>query len=520
MATIEQISQALPDVEANREFQNAVFQFKTGRLPTEADIADITQRAGSGKVKDFANIVLGKESPFAPPENLVSIPQGAAPIQADKLPVDTTDLSKILGANIDTSNLDPQVAGLLALFGKTTKDEEAVEALQTQFTDISKTLGDQGAELQKQLEEQGVPEAFNQVKELNLRGAQLVGELQQFDVETKRMDAGLENQPIPTGLITGQKAQLEKQRNLKRASIAADLAATSALSQAYAGNAALGQQLAQQAVDIKFQPILNELNVVKNQLGFATDKMTRNDSKRAGIINTLLDIRITELNDQKDLERDINLLAVDAASNGAPIDIVNAMKNATDLADATSIGQNFLGQAVLDKQSLKTNLDILAVEAARNGASADIINQMKEAGSLAEAAQIGNEFLKGDLESIINGAGVEDGIATTGFLNSTIESSIREDAVVLLDQVKIEAMTIDEAFTKLRTLYSPSEVTDEALRNLLGIVQPGEEAPVQVKEPQKVTFGRFGEAVKELPETLPRAFTSTVDSIFNFLFNK
>jgi len=410
MATIEQISQALPDVEANREFQNAVFQFKTGRLPTEADIADITQRAGSNKVKDFANIVLGKESPFAPPENLVSIPQGTAPIQADQLPVGTADLSKILGANIDTSNLDPQVAGLLSLFGKQTEDEKAVEALQTQFTDISKTLGGQGAELQKQLEAQGVPEAFNQVKQLNLRGAQLVGELQQFDVETKRMDAGLENQAIPTGLITGQKAQLEKQRNLKRASIAADLAATSALSQAYAGNATLGQQLAQQAVDIKFQPIINELNVVKDQLGFATDKMTRNDSKRAGIINTLLDIRITELNDQKDLERDINLLAVDAASNGAPIEVVNAMRNAVDLAEATSIGQNFLGQAVnireeerLAKSALTTSIDSLAAEAATNGASQEIINAMRNAVDLADAARIGQKFLPGTFPTVSGG---------------------------------------------------------------------------------------------------------------------
>ena len=64
---------------------------------------------------------------------------------------------------------------------------------------------------------------------------------------------------------------------------------------------------------------------------------------------------------------------------------------------------------------------------------------------------------------------------TTGFFDSKVESSVREDAGALLDNVAIGAITLDGAYSKLRTLYSQAEASDDALKTLLGIVPPLEE---------------------------------------------
>lgn len=397
MVTLEQLSQAIPDVQANRQYVDALFKYGYGRYATDKEFQSVLDRSGTGKVKDVAGIVLGKNSPFVAGSS-VSIPQGSKAIDATKLTQSQQDLQKILGANIDTSNVDSQVAGLLSLYGKTTKEQQNVENLQQQYVDLSKTLGGEASDYQKELQKQGVPQAFDQIKELNLRGAQLQGQLEKFDVATQQLEAGIENQPIPTGMITGQKAQLNKQRTLEKMSIAADLSATAALSQAYQGNATLGQQLAQQAVDLKYKPILTQLNVLKDQIGFATDAMDRADTKRSNVISTLIDIRFKEIDEQKQKEKDIQLLAIEAAQNGAPLNVVTSMQSAQDIISATQLGREYIGSGY----EQRTQLSQLAADAAANGAPDNVVNAIKNASDIVEASKAGGKYISGTATQIEN----------------------------------------------------------------------------------------------------------------------
>ncbi len=73
-----------------------------------------------------------------------------------------------------------------------------------------------------------------------------------------------------------------------------------------------------------------------------------------------------------------------------------------------------------------------------------------------------------------------DRAGSSGFLNSKIESSVREDVVSLLDNVAIGATTLDKAYSKLRTLYSPKEASDTAIRSLLGMAEPLKQGAVQI----------------------------------------
>lgn len=71
--------------------------------------------------------------------------------------------------------------------------------------------------------------------------------------------------------------------------------------------------------------------------------------------------------------------------------------------------------------------------------------------------------------------------ASSGFTSSKIESDVRADAGGMLD----DGLSPDEAFTKLRLLYSPQEVSDDGLKALLGIG-----APVDIGGTSAVTPGQ------------------------------
>lgn len=271
----------------------------------------------------------------------VPLPNSAIPANSLQAP-GLSDLSKILGANLPAGTVSSDIAGLLSLYGMTTDSQKQYDEISKQLTDAMGSLGQEGADLQQALKDQGVFAAYEQVKQLNLKAAQLQGELGKFDAETLQGKSTIEEQAIPTGLILGQQGQFQKQRDLTRISKTAELSATIALSQAYQGNAQIGMELASKAVDLKYMPVLNQIEVLKTQLALAGDKMSREDSNRAKIIDNLLNFKISEINDQKAREKEIQALAIQAASNGAPLNIVNAMRSAKDSAGAAAIAGQYL----------------------------------------------------------------------------------------------------------------------------------------------------------------------------------
>jgi hypothetical protein len=292
-------------------------------------------------LKGFAS---GSVSPLGVP-NTVSggtMPTPSTPINAADLSSGTQDLSKILGANIPAGSVNSDIAGLLSLYGASTDSQKQYDEMTTKLTSLMESLGNEGADLQAAMDAQGVGAAYQQVKELNLKAAQLKGQIEQFDAETLQQKTDLAGQAIPTGLINGQQAQYQQQRDLTKIGMVANLSATIALSQAYQGNAELGLELAKNAVDMKYAPILNQINVLKTQIGFASEKLNREDSVRSKIIGTLLEFKVNEINQQKETQTQIQSMAIQAAANGAPLSVVNAIRNSTDAVSAASAGAAYL----------------------------------------------------------------------------------------------------------------------------------------------------------------------------------
>lgn len=271
-----------------------------------------------------------------------TLPGPNDPIDAGNLSNSNGMVGKVLGANIDSSSTGSDIAGLLSLYGADTAASKNYQDISSKLVDSLGQLGGKGSDLADELDRQGVNEAYQQVKELNLSAARLKGELDSFDSETLSGANNIDNQPIPTGLISGYKAQYQKQRDLQRLSKASELSSTIALSQAYQGNAVLGRQLAEDAINMKYQPIQNEIDVLKTQLGIASDTLNRDDSNRSKIITALIGLKQNELDENKKNDLSIQNLAIQAASNGAPTSVVNAIKSASDPVSAAEAGAKWI----------------------------------------------------------------------------------------------------------------------------------------------------------------------------------
>ena len=177
-----------------------------------------------------------------------------------------------------------------------------------------------------------------------------------------------------------------------------------------------------------------------------------------------------------DFEKSKGTMMIQAKENGAGDTTIQAMSRATDISSLVQAAGQFAGD-VLDRQIKQANL-------------ANIYSQIAERGK-------------------------EGGGVSTGFKDTKVESSVREDAVALLDNVAVGATTIDAAYTKLRKLYSPSEVSDQALKELLGITPPpttSQGTAQTVTPPNKSTF------TADPGSSFPVPVQQFMSSIENLLF--
>lgn len=298
-----------------------------------------------------ASVDSGNTNPLGIPSNMgnifnLSVPTPSTPVPLSGLnPANNVDINSILGPSATgaagSSNL-PSVNGILSLYGADLAGQAEYNKKNSDLTTLMTSLGGEGGDLTKALGDQGVPDAAKNLSQLNIQAAQLKGDLDKFDAETTAGLTTFENQPVTAHVVAGQQAQYQKQRDLTRLAKAAELSATVALAQAYQGNIDTGTKLAQQAVDLKYQPILNQISVLQQQIKVAGDTLNSQDSKRGSIISALLSAKSNELSNTISNQKQIQTLAVQAAANGAPLSVINAIKNATDPAIAAQAGSQYL----------------------------------------------------------------------------------------------------------------------------------------------------------------------------------
>jgi hypothetical protein len=274
----------------------------------------------------------GQTSPLGIPTNIGNIlgttpaPAPGAPIPVSALPKpgSPNNVNDILAAALKGGTVDSTTAGLLSLYGANNKQNDNVNNINDKLTTLMHSLGGEAADTQSALDANGVTDAYAHIKDLNMQAAQLTGQIASFDAETAAGLDGISKNPITAQGAANLQSTYEKNRAITKLAMTAELSGVQALGQAYQGNIDTGMKLAQQSVDLKYQPIQADIDTLKQQLSVAQSALSKSDSTNSTVITQLLNMRQKSLDDDKANDTKLQTIGVQAASGGAPLSLIKA----------------------------------------------------------------------------------------------------------------------------------------------------------------------------------------------------
>lgn len=229
---------------------------------------------------------------------------------------------------------------------------------------------------------------------------------------------------INTGILRGQEAMKQRQ-------IGIDLMVTNSNIAAKQGNITLAQSLADKAVAAKYDPIKQAIAAKQFLLDNNYKDLNRADQKLATAQKTKLDLQTKQIDMQIQNEKDINAIKLEAAKNGAPNSVLNAMNGAKTTDEALNLSKGFLQDTLAKQikvaQLTKLNQEISAGDLASKvytpGAnpSVDAWVQNINAGTAKLSDLTGNPALK---NLVMQGLAVNTG--STSDILSTTQQSLAE----------------------------------------------------------------------------------------------
>ena len=290
---------------------------------------------------------------------------------------------------------------------------------------------------------------------------------------------------IPLSLLNNQAAQMERNAAPKLNRLSAQINAKSAEGARLDGNFQLAQSLIQKSVD-------NILADQKDEIDIRMEFYKQNLESFDRISGIYKDAYLSNI---KTLEKKYDQDREDKSFIGALM-----------------INPDYAGAGILVTDSL---------EEAQTKASQWIVNN----------PSLDDRLKQAKIDEIYNANKGGSGVFSKGFISSNIETSVREDVVSLL---YTEKLSPEDSFKRLRTLYSPSEVSDSALKELLGLgtqTALGENEPVNVLDSLKGGINPFPKTPKTRTPTqggittfgnvepVNGATSTGTSSFFNSLFN-
>lgn len=202
--------------------------------------------------------------------------------------------------------------------------------LYNRLKDLYTQSTSKGTDLLAQQEKANVGGITKQIEEQNLLVQQKANQYQ----KNIQMLSG-QGRGITTGIISGQ---TDRERRLA----ASDIGAETAILQAMQGNLTLAKQTAQDAIDLKYKPIEDEIAQKLQLLELNAPQMTAEEKKRADITAGILQEQQQQIADKKAVEANISNVLAEAAKNGATQDVLQKIKTSTNLNDAILSAGSFI----------------------------------------------------------------------------------------------------------------------------------------------------------------------------------
>lgn len=239
---------------------------------------------------------------------------------------------------ISTSTADQFMASLnpsLTSLGQTTQQAEQLANQMTaggisQLQDkqaklrqeISKLSGDMSQSARKaELEQQyGLNEQLTQLSELNKQIASKSAQYQQAIIENQGRNT-------LTSQIAGREGQLKRQ-------MAVEIGGLTAMAEAMQGNIDMARSIIKDTVALEYEDKQNQLNTLLQQLEWNREDMTKEEQKEADKLKMEAEAQYAQMEIEQKNREQIMELAMEAAKNGAGMDILGNIMSSRSIEEA------------------------------------------------------------------------------------------------------------------------------------------------------------------------------------------
>mgnify|MGYP003477935140 FL=1 len=305
--------------------------------PTQNLSGNITPAPVS--VQDIQKPIAPIEVPVVPVQTQAPVSTNLAQDILNKTAVAETDAQKT------ARELSTKISALLpSTFGETQALADAKK--QYQVNELSKNLNDLNSQiLMKQAE-------------LNKDDASLAMGIQ-----------NIEDKPIAMEFITGQQASVQRQAQIARMAKNAEIGILNARALGLQGNIELATKMAEEAVNLKYAPIKETINLYSAQLKALEPLLSADEKKVAREQEIKTKLAMNEVEQKQANEKKIQELILNASSQGASSGLISKASLAKTPIEVAQILGEFGGKDYLQNQKLRAEIAKINSEIVKNANS-------------------------------------------------------------------------------------------------------------------------------------------------------
>lgn len=285
--------------------EQAFFQ-EFGRMPTVADVGDF--------MKVSARLANQEVPTQLTPADLQPQPEVKLPEVQPQTPVPT---GQALAAEIKE-----RTAELFAPSQVQQQLESERGSLRGDLIEAVRDLGGQEAARQQLEREQGVTGLTEDL-------TKIASQVQALDFSSSAQQIQIAGQEagVPKTIVQGQLTRAQRDKAVQSLQLAAQASVLQ-------GNLALAQQRVQQALDVKYEPLKQQIQMLQLGLEFNKEDLSRADQKRAEQLQVALSERQRIIEQQQQRESDIAQIMIEAGRNGADQTTLSSIGKSTTVLEA------------------------------------------------------------------------------------------------------------------------------------------------------------------------------------------
>src|SRR3990167_488549 len=174
----------------------------------------------------------------------------------------------------------------------------------------------------------GLPQLKTQLADLN-------SQLLTRSAEYNKLFTEQEGKPITMSSIIGSQAQIQKMQ-------ASEIGLLQARALGLQGQIGAAQASVDRAIDLKYSAQQDKINVKLQQLKLIAPILDKEESRQARALELYLNDQQTKIDAQKDADKQLQMIGIEAAAAGAPQSLITQALNTKDPVQASQILNQYL----------------------------------------------------------------------------------------------------------------------------------------------------------------------------------